>query len=132
MCRDIHVWKTCRGLFMCGGSSCVEVRFMCVQNMQGLFTCVKNIWKTCPTICVNNVCENVCEKTCVKMCAKTCAKNVCEKCADTIPVWGKLMCGGISHQSEILHSLIFKSNWSTLNYFIKYTEISNIKTLKSI
>ena len=94
----IQLWRNIHRAILVWG------KLMYVKNMQGLFTCVQ---KLCGKRCVNNVCKNVCRK-CVKNMCKNGYKNVCENVQRTILVWEKITCGDTSHQSEILHSFIFK------------------------
>ena len=92
-----HVGKTCL--------KNIYVKNMC-ENV-----CEKHLWK----MCRENVWENICKKHLGKTCGKKCVRNVLNKTCEKT-VWEKCvlkcvgkMCGveGTSHQSEILHFLIF-------------------------
>ena len=101
------------GALMCGSYSCVEGALMCqshshVKKDAGDYSHVEevHVWRDI------HMCENVHGLfTCVKNMCKTCGKNKYEK------TWGEKVCEKhvwktceveeTSHQSEILHSLIF-------------------------
>ena len=91
------------------GKFMYEVTFMCVKNLQGLFTCVK-----------------MCAK---KEWGEMCVKNGWGKCVHKM--YGKTVgktCGmeGTRHQSDILHSLIFYYSRGSSNVQCMLTPISSI------
>ena len=115
MCRgDIHMYQKCTG-----GYSYVRGAHVCEKYAGGYSHVCKNcVQKTS----VNGVCKNVC-RICVKNMCKSGCKNVCENVQRTIHVWGKITCGGASHQSEILHSFIFQSFFFKSDFYKSLTNV---------